>query len=403
MQIAKAGNQEIAIRHFTTDITQLPYWMDSNCYIVFSLLWRRYISDSINEKLITPDGWFQYTMKSLKDHAGFKDKGTLHRTVEGLYRSGLIDVRVENGSRMWACWRMKKENIEYVASIPDRDAMQEPYINSINTISSSDKNFTYQLNKDGIEELMKFFMVNPVENPSLFNTISHQDINTLSHKHITTSLLENSNSIKSYDSSTTLLEDKGREEPFNKMDFGYKEKSDLEKEMEAPAEKDTSFNIDKGDSEWKSKDEIETEEIPNEYQSLNNNLSGENQGLIPGGLKEEKSEEESSSQSQLNDKDTMQQEESDTSSSKPQLTEKEELEQWKNLVDPELEALKYAASLEDINQKEQRFRQLLNAKVNENGFINEGVWKLLDSYIEDLLSTWRYHALMRGNRMQSSS
>ena len=172
MQIAKAGNQEIAIRHFTTDITQLPYWMDSNCYIVFSLLWRRYISDSINEKLITKDGWFQYTMKSLLIHCGFKDKGTLQRAVEGLFRSGLIDVRVEAGSRMWACWKMNKKNIEYVASIPDRDAMQEPFLNSINTIGSRDRNFTYQLNKEGITELMKFFMVKPVENPSLFNTIT---------------------------------------------------------------------------------------------------------------------------------------------------------------------------------------------------------------------------------------
>ena len=113
-KIATAGKLEIAINHFTTDITSLPYWMDSNCYIVFSLLWRRYISSSINEKLITPDGWFQYTMKTLMIHSGFKDKSTLHRTVEGLYRSGLIDVRVEAGSRLWACWKMNKKNIEYV-------------------------------------------------------------------------------------------------------------------------------------------------------------------------------------------------------------------------------------------------------------------------------------------------
>jgi hypothetical protein len=55
-KIATAGKLEIAINHFTTDITPLPYWMDSNCYIVFSLLWRRYISASINERLITPEG-----------------------------------------------------------------------------------------------------------------------------------------------------------------------------------------------------------------------------------------------------------------------------------------------------------------------------------------------------------
>ena len=200
-----------------------------------------------------------------------------------------------------------------------------------------------------------------------------------------------------------MPEDNSREEPFNKMDSGYNEKKDLEKEMEAPAEKDTSDNKDKGDSELKSKDEIETEETPNGYQYLNKNSSGEKQDSITGVLRAEESNDDSSSQSQPINKGIMQEEGSDTSSSKPQLTEKEELEQWKELVDPELKALKYAASLEDINQKEQRFRQFLNAKVNENGFINEGVWKLLDSYIEDLLETWRYHALVRGNRTQSSS
>ena len=402
-KIATAGKLEIAINHFTTDITTLPYWMDSNCYIVFSLLWRRYISASINMKLITPDGWFQYTMKSLMIHCGFKDKGTLQRAVEGLYRSGLIDVRVEAGSRLWACWKMNKKNIEYVASIPTSDAMQEPRLNSITTISSKDKNFTYQSNKEGIIELMKFFMVNPLENPPLFNTIPQQDINTLSLKHFTTSSLENSNTLKLDNGNTTLPEDNGGEEPFNKMDSGNKEKKDLEKEMEAPAEKDTSDNKDKGDSELKSKDEIETEENPNGYQYLNKNSSGEKQDSITGVLRAEESNDDSSSQSQPINKGIMQEEGSDTSSSKPQLTEKEELEQWKELVDPELKALKYAASLEDINQKEQRFRQFLNAKVNENGFINEGVWKLLDSYIEDLLETWRYHALVRGNRTQSSS
>jgi hypothetical protein len=231
--------------------------MDGNCYIVFSLLWRKYISASINERLITPDGWYQYTMKSLMEHSGFKDKGTLHRTVEGLYRSGLVDVRVEDGSRMWACWKMNKKNIEYVASIPDRDAMQEPYINSINTISSKDKNFTYQLNKQDIAELMKFFMVSTVENPPLFNTITQEHCNTT----------------LPYNHTTTSQNDYSTSQP---QDYTGKTSSDseLERKFEEPLE-DSSEGV----SEQKSKDEIDAKERPSQSQSLNDIPSERNQDL----------------------------------------------------------------------------------------------------------------------------
>lgn len=256
-KMAKAGKLEIAINHFTTDITSLPYWMDGNCYIVFSLLWRRYISASINERLITPDGWYQYTMKSLMNHCGFKDKGTLHRTVEGLYRSGLVDVRVEDGSRMWACWKMNKKNIEYVASIPDRDAMQEPYINSINTISSKDKNFTYQLNKEGINELMKFFMVSTVENPPLFNTITQEHCNTTLHYNYTTTSHNDYSTLQQQDYTGKTFSD-----------------SELERECEEPLE--DSYE---GVSEQKSKDEIDAEERPSQSHSLDDIPSEGNHDL----------------------------------------------------------------------------------------------------------------------------
>lgn len=156
-KILKFGTQAIAVKHFTTDITSLPFIMDSNCFITFSLLWRMYDSHSLNKNLITDDGWFQYTMKSLMTHCGFKDKGTLQRTVEGLYRSGIIDVRVESGSRLWACWKLNKELIEKIASLTDRDSMDEPFLKSIRTIESKDKEYTYLNNKEGINELMKFF------------------------------------------------------------------------------------------------------------------------------------------------------------------------------------------------------------------------------------------------------
>jgi len=341
-KMAKAGKLEIAINHFTTDITSLPYWMDSNCYIVFSLLWRRYISASINERLITPDGWYQYTMKSLMEHSGFKDKGTLHRTVEGLYRSGLVDVRVEDGSRMWACWKMNKKNIEYVASIADRDAMQEPYINSINTIGSKDKNFTYQLNKEGITELMKFFMVSTVENPPLFNTIPQEHCNTtLPYNHTTTS---------QNDYSTSQLQD-----------YMGKTSSDseLEREFEEPLE-DSS----EGGAEQKSKDEIDAKERPSQFQYSEG-------------------------------KNAQQQEDIDSSTERTQLTEQEEFDQWKKLVAPELEKMKHATSRADFHQMKKKFFQFLYEKVVELGVLNEGVKKLMESYLEDFMSTWEYNTIAR--------
>ncbi len=378
-KIATAGKLEIVINHFTTDITSLPYWMDSNCYIVFSLLWRRYISSSINEKLITPDGWFQYTMKSLMIHCGFKDKNTLHRTVEGLYRSGLIDVRVEAGSRLWACWKMNKQNIEYVSSIPDRDAMQEPFLNSINTISSKDKTFTYQLKKEGITELMKFFMVNPVENPSLFNTITQYHYNTTSQDNHSTSLPYNYTTLPQQDYIEEVPSKKNKEE-------------EMEKEFEKPMEEEPLGENDvNGDSEQKSKNEIDAKEDPSQSQSLDINPNEESQDSIPSQLHAEESSTQSTSEYQSNEKDTTgHQEGENTSTGQPQLTVREEFEQWKELVASELDIFKSATSRQDFNQKEKLFYQFYYEKVEETGFINEKVKRMMDSHIEDIISSRKY-------------
>ena len=298
-RIATAGKLEIAINHFTTDITPLPYWMDSNCYIVFSLLWRRYISSSINEKLITPDGWFQYTMKSLMIHSGFKDKNTLHRTVEGIFRSGLIDVRVEDGSRLWACWKMNKKNIEYVASIPDRDAMQEPFLNSINTIGSKDKNFTYQLNKEGITELMKFFMINPVENPPLFNTITPYHHSTTSQDHHSTSLPYNHSTLAHQDCKEEIASELNKEK--------------MEIEFGKPVEEEPFGKDNNGVSEAMTRNEEETKEKPNESQLENKKTSGEAQDCIPGEVQDGEAKGEGSSRSQSNDEESEQQQKSKNS------------------------------------------------------------------------------------------
>ena len=372
-KIATAGKLEIAINHFTTDITSLPYWMDSNCYIVFSLLWRRYISSSINEKLITPDGWFQYTMKSLMIHCGFKDKNTLHRTVEGLYRSGLIDVRVEAGSRLWACWKMNKQNIEYVSSIPDRDAMQEPFLNSINTISSKDKTFTYQLKKEGITELMKFFMVNPVENPPLFNTITQYHYNTTSQDNHSTSLPYNYTTLPQQDYIEEVPSEKNRKEEIE-IEFG--------KPME---EKPLGENVVNGDSETMTRNEEEAKENSSQSQSLDINPNVESQDSIPSGLQAEESSTQSLSEYQFYEEE-LQQGQYNVSSDlgnamKLQEIVQKEFREFRKVIDPELDKLKDCSTRDELSAAVKKFYSFIDKKLDECNFSHEAFRKQVDFYV----------------------
>lgn len=255
------GNQKIAVRHFTTEITNLPFILDANCFIVFSHLWRRYDSSSANEHLITEDGWFQYTMKSLMMHCGFGDKGTLQRAVEGLYRSKLIDVRVENGSRMWACWKMNKPMIERVASIPNADAMQEPFLNSICAITSKDKNFTYLESNEGIEDLKSFFGVQAMENPPLFNTITQQHLNTSKHHNYNTTKQQHFNTSPFQHDNTSQLQNSNTSLDYEKKVNG----NSLKEEFEVVTER-----IEENQNEPKS--QIEGNDDSLQYQPLNNKL-----------------------------------------------------------------------------------------------------------------------------------
>lgn len=271
------GKQGIKVRHFTTDITNLPFIMDSNCYMAFSHLWRKYMSSSINENLIIEDGWFQYPMKSLLQHCGFKDKGTLQRTVEGLFRSGIVDVRVESGSRLWACWKMNKEVIERLASLADRDAMNEPYLKSITSIESKDKEFTYMLNKDGIEELQRSFGIkvkaekppNTVENPPLFNTIIQQYSNTLKqHNDNTTKLQNNTTKIQQYD-KTTLRENNNTAELEDNSTLPQEVLMDVVEVNKEVVNKEVFEN---NENQNESKSKIERNDDSNRFQPKENKL-----------------------------------------------------------------------------------------------------------------------------------
>lgn len=268
------GKQALSIRHFTTDITNFPFIMDANCYIVFSHLWRKYISSSINDHLITDDGWFQYTMKSLAQHCGFSDIGTLHRAVEGLYRAYIIDVRAESGSRLWACWKLNKEVIERLSSLSIGDVMAEPYLNSINAIESKDKTFTYRDNLSGIDELQQFFGIEinrnktskPSENPPLLNTITLQYNNTIKPYNHKTIKQQNNNTTKQEphkDSKT--IEMQSQEQTIFDKNF----EEELEKELVSPLDNEESENL----NELKSK--IEANENSVSFQPQENHSSEE--------------------------------------------------------------------------------------------------------------------------------
>ena len=276
-KILTIGRQGIRVRHFTTDITNLPFVMDANCFMVFSHLWRRYLSACSNESLITEDDWFQFPMKSLQQQCGFKDKGTLQRAVEGLYRSGVVDVRVESGKKLWACWKMNKNVLEKIASIPDRYVMVEPYLKSITSIESKDKNFTYMVKKDGLDKLGEFFGVkmkeekppNIVENPPLFNTIIQQYSNTLKqHNDNTTKLQNNTTKIQQYD-KTTLRENNNTAELEDNSTLPQEVLMDVVEVNKEVVNKEVFEN---NENQNESKSKIERNDDSNRFQPKENNL-----------------------------------------------------------------------------------------------------------------------------------
>lgn len=272
------GKQALSIRHFTTDITNFPFIMDANCYIVFSHLWRKYISSSINDHLITDDGWFQYTMKSLAQHCGFSDIGTLHRAVEGLYRAYIIDVRAESGSRLWACWKLNKEVIEKLSSLSIGDVMAEPYLNSINAIESKDKTFTYRDNLNGIDELQQFFGIEinrnkaskPSENPPLLNTITLQYYNTIKpYNHKTIKQQNDNTATQEHHKESKTIEMQSQEQTI----FDKKYEEELEKELVSPLDNKELENL----NELKS--EIEANENSTPFQPQENISSEETEDV----------------------------------------------------------------------------------------------------------------------------
>lgn len=164
-------------------------------------------------------------------------------------------------------------------------------------------------------------------------------------------------------------------------------KEDSNKELERECEE--------GMTEPNSKNENEGKEDPSEYQ-INEIPTGENQDFIPNGVQEEGAGKSSPCQSQSNDEETAQQQEEDDSSAEHhQPTIREEFNQWKIVVAPELENLKHAASREDFHRMEKKFYQFYDGKVEETGFYNERAKKLMDSHIGDFISTWEYNTITR--------
>lgn len=153
--------------------------------------------------------------------------------------------------------------------------------------------------------------------------------------------------------------------------------------------------FEEGMTEPMTRNEEEGKEDPSEYQ-VNEIPTGDNQDFISSGVQAEGAGESSPCQSQSNDEETAQQQEEDDSSAEHhQPTIREEFNQWKIVVAPELENLKHAASREDFHRMEKKFYQFYDGKVEETGFYNERVKKLMDSHIGDFISTWEYNTITR--------
>ena len=265
---------------------------------------------------------------------------------------------------------MNKKNIEYVASIPDRDAMQEPFLNSINSISSKDKNFTYQLNKEGITELMKFFMVNPVENPPLFNTITQYHYNTTSQYNFNTSV--------PYNYTTLPQQDYMKEVPSEKNI-----KEELEEVFKKPVEETPIGNNTNGVSEAMTRNEEETEEKPNQSQSLDKDYSEESQDFIPSGLQAEESSSESSNAYQSH-KEELQQGQHIVSK-EFQEREREEFREFKKDIAPELDKLEVCSTRDELSAAVKQFYLFLEQKLDESNFSHERVRKQVEFYVNNTI------------------
>jgi hypothetical protein len=150
--------------------------------------------------------------------------------------------------------------------------MDEPYLKSITSIESKDKEFTYLNNKEKIEDLMKFFGVkvkaqkppNSVENPPLFNTITQQHHNTVEQQDHTTIPQYHDNTVKPQNDITTELEHNSTipQEYLTDIESLNRElnKDFLEKDSEV------------GENLNESKSKIERSEDSNPFQPLENEL-----------------------------------------------------------------------------------------------------------------------------------
>ena len=160
-------------------------------------------------------------------------------------------------------------------------------------------------------------MVNPVENPPLFNTITPYHQSTTSQDNHNTSLPYNHTTLPPQDCKEEVPSEKNKEEEMEK-EFG--------KPME---EKPFGENGVNGESEQKSKNEIDAKENPSQSQSLDINPNGESQDSITSGFQVEESSTDGSSECQSFEEETSEhQKAANTSTQQRQLSRTGEIRKW---------------------------------------------------------------------------
>ena len=157
----------------------------------------------------------------------------------------------------------------------------------------------------------------------------------------------------------------------------------MEREFGKPMEENPIGNNTNGVSEAMTRNEEETEEKPNQSQSLDKDYSEESQDFIPSGLQAEESSTESSNVYQSH-KEELQQGQHIVSK-ELQEREREEFREFKENIAPELDKLEDCSTRDEFSAAVKQFYLFLDQKLDESNFSHERVRKQVEFYVNNTI------------------
>lgn len=370
---------------FTAMPKQLTHLLDVNLRsMLFSLV-------DASDYFADEEGWFYRSNADLQTDSAMS-QNLVKATVDTLFIYSLLEVtcvgkgkkREPNG------YRLNKDMFQFFESLDMNIDMHRPD-NKIHTVGYKGSGYHPSYLDDEPErylpELVKGKIIWNQTNDTKASATGDTTVTTTEPtKESTTNVTKSDNNIDNIETEYNKEFKDNKEDTNNdyiNININIKEKMDNEKE-------ELEREMEEGVTEPNSKNENEGKEDPNESQFNKKNPSGEKQNSNSFEVIDGETYEESLSQSQSYNEDYGHQEEVNTSAEQPQLTEQEEFKQWKDVVAPELEKMKHVTSRADFHKLEKSFYQLYDGMVEDTGFVNQRVKKLMDDHIDDFISTQMY-------------